>query len=206
VALLSETHPKPHERFSIRNYHFYRNDRHAGIKGGTAIAVKNGVPHRYVDFPPLISIEATGVCIPIGSTEIFLAAVYRSPVSDWTDTDIIELLRRKEKIILAGNLNAKHPLWNSRISNKTGTSLLYLQYKSDFQISAPQYSTHYIPSGIGDVLGIVLHKNTRISEINVLEILDSDHLPILFYMLDHVSTKNILASVETFTDWDRFQT
>jgi hypothetical protein len=55
------------------------------------------------------------------------------------------------------------------------------------------------------VLGIVLHKSTRISEINVLEILDSDHLPILFYMLDHVSTKDILAPVETFTDRDRFQ-
>jgi hypothetical protein len=134
-----------------------------------------------------------------------LAAVYRFPVSDWADTDIIELLSLKEKTILAGDFNAKHPVWNSRISNKTGTRLLYLQDNSDFQISAPQYPTHYTPSGIGDVLDIVLHKNTRISEINVLEILDSDHLPILFYMLDHVSTKDILAPVETFTDWDRFQ-
>jgi exonuclease III len=97
VALLSETHLKPHERFSVINYHFYRNDRHPVIKGGTAIAVKKGVPHRYVDLPPLISIEATGVCIPIVNTEILLAAVYRSPVSDWADTDIIELLSLKEK-------------------------------------------------------------------------------------------------------------
>jgi hypothetical protein len=52
---------------------------------------------------------------------------------------------------------------------------------------------------------VVLHKNTRISEINLLEILDSDHIPILSYMLDHVSTKDILAPVVTFTDRDRFQ-
>jgi exonuclease III len=67
VALLSETNLKPHERFSIRNYHIYRNDRHPGAKGGTAVAVKKGVPHIYVYLPPLISIEATGVCIPTGN-------------------------------------------------------------------------------------------------------------------------------------------
>jgi exonuclease III len=60
VALLSETHLKTHERFTIKNYHFYKNDRHPGLKGGTAIAVKKGVPHRHVDLPPLLSIEATG--------------------------------------------------------------------------------------------------------------------------------------------------
>jgi hypothetical protein len=27
VALFSETHPEPHERFSIQNYHFHRIDR-----------------------------------------------------------------------------------------------------------------------------------------------------------------------------------
>jgi exonuclease III len=42
VVLLSETHLKPQERFSIRNYHIYRNDRHPGVKGGTAVAVKEG--------------------------------------------------------------------------------------------------------------------------------------------------------------------
>jgi hypothetical protein len=40
VALISETHLKPHERFHIPNYNFYRVDRHPEMKGGTAIAVK----------------------------------------------------------------------------------------------------------------------------------------------------------------------
>jgi exonuclease III len=65
VALLLEIHLKPHERFSITNYHIYRNDRHPGAKG-TETAVRKGVPHSYVDVPPLISIEATGVSIPVG--------------------------------------------------------------------------------------------------------------------------------------------
>jgi hypothetical protein len=37
-------------------------DRH---KDGTAVAVKKGIPHKCTELPPLLSIEATGVCIPI---------------------------------------------------------------------------------------------------------------------------------------------
>jgi exonuclease III len=59
VALFSETHLKPHERFFIQNYHFYQPDRHPGRKGGTAFAVRKGIPHNHVDLPPLVSVEAT---------------------------------------------------------------------------------------------------------------------------------------------------
>jgi hypothetical protein len=44
VALLAETHLKPRERLFIPNYHFYRIDWFPGRKGGTAVAVRNGIP------------------------------------------------------------------------------------------------------------------------------------------------------------------
>jgi hypothetical protein len=59
-------------RFYIPNYHFYRIDRHPERKGRTAVAVGKGIPHKHVDLPPLVSVEATGVCIPIGNREILL--------------------------------------------------------------------------------------------------------------------------------------
>jgi hypothetical protein len=46
VALFSETHLKPPERF----------DRHPERNGGTAVAVREGIPHRHVDLPPLVSV------------------------------------------------------------------------------------------------------------------------------------------------------
>jgi hypothetical protein len=92
VDLLSETHLKPHERFSISNYDFYRTDRFQGRKGGTAVAVRKGIPYNRVDLSPLASIEATGVCIPTGNSEVLLAAVYKSPGHAWNDADVIELL------------------------------------------------------------------------------------------------------------------
>ncbi|PNF36286.1 hypothetical protein B7P43_G05854 [Cryptotermes secundus] len=89
---VTERHLKPHERFFIPNYHFYRIDRQSGRKGGTAVAVRKGIPHIHVDLPPLVSVEATGVCIPIGNSEVLLAAVYKSPSKAWSDADITELL------------------------------------------------------------------------------------------------------------------
>jgi hypothetical protein len=52
-------------------------------------------------------VEATWVYIPIGNTEMFLAAVYKSASRLWSDTDITELLRFRNKSVLAGDLNAK---------------------------------------------------------------------------------------------------
>jgi hypothetical protein len=205
VTLLSETHLKPHERCSIPNYHFYRNDRFPGRKGGTAVAVRKGIPHNYVDLPPLVSIEATGVCIPIGNSEFMLAAVYKSPGRAWSDADVIELLSFRHKSVLAGDLNAKHPFWNSAVSNPSGVKLLEMFDINDFEISAPQCPTHYSPAGNGDVLGIVVHQNVRLSEVIVSDVLDSDHLPILFHILDYVTTRNLSEPIEKFTDWERFQ-
>jgi hypothetical protein len=79
VVLLSETYLKPHERFCIPNYHFYQTDHYLGRKGRTAVAVRKGLPCNQVDLPHLVSVEVTRVCIPIGNSEVLLAAVYKSP-------------------------------------------------------------------------------------------------------------------------------
>jgi hypothetical protein len=57
VAVFSETHLKPHERFLISNYHFYRTDRYPGRKGETAFVIRKGIPHNHVDLAPLVSVE-----------------------------------------------------------------------------------------------------------------------------------------------------
>jgi hypothetical protein len=108
-------------------------------------------------------------------------------------------------LVLAGDLNAKHPFWNSAVSNPSGEKPLELFNDNDFEISAPQCSTHYSPARNGDVLDIVVHQNVRMSEVIVSDVLDLDHLPILFHILDHVTTTNLSEPVEKFTDWERFQ-
>jgi hypothetical protein len=112
-------------RGSFANCQFYRTDHFPGRKRITAIAVRKDIPHTHINLPPLVSIEAAGVCILIGNSEMSLAAVYKAPGHAWNDADI-ELLSFKHKLLLAGDLNAKHPFWNIIVSNPLGAKLLNL--------------------------------------------------------------------------------
>jgi hypothetical protein len=42
----------------------------------------------------------------------------------------------------------------------------------DFDISAPQFPTHHFPAGNGDVLDIVVHRNIRLSNVILSDMLD----------------------------------
>jgi hypothetical protein len=81
----------------------------SGLKTGTAFAVRKGIPHNHVCLSPLISIEATGICVPIGNSEVLLAAVYRPPGELRSDAVVINVLNLRNKSPLAGDLNAKNP-------------------------------------------------------------------------------------------------
>jgi hypothetical protein len=65
--------------------------------------------------------------------------------------------------------------------------------------------THYSPAGNGDMLNLVVHQNIRVPDVIVSDILDLDHLPIIFHILDHAKIMNLLGPIEKFTHWDRFQ-
>jgi hypothetical protein len=74
--------------------------------------------------------------------------------------------------------------------------LLQLFDRSDFEISALQCPNHYSSMGNEDVLDIVVHKNIRLSDVIVADILDSDYLTIIFHILDQVGTKQISKPLE----------
>jgi hypothetical protein len=57
-----------------------------------------------------------------------------------------------------------------------------------------------IIAGNGDILDIVVHQNIRLSSVNVSNILNSDHLPLLFHILDHIKIRNVLEPIENYTD------
>jgi hypothetical protein len=55
------------------------------------------------------------------------------------------------------------------------------------------------------VLDIVVHQDIGLSHIIVYDILDSHHLPIVFHILDHGTTKKLSEPLEKFTDCELFQ-
>jgi hypothetical protein len=83
-----------------------------------------------------------------------------------------------------------------------GVKLLNLLHLNEFEFSAPQFIT---PVENGEVLDIVMQKNVWLTEVIVCDILDSDHLTVIFHLLDHIRAGNLLDLVDKFTDWSSFK-
>jgi hypothetical protein len=104
---------------------------------------------------------------------------------------------------LAGDLNAKNPFWNGAVSNPSLEKLLYLFDVNQFEISAPYFSTNYSPARNGDVHYTLIHRNIRVSDNIVSDILNSDSLSIIFHTLDHIKIRNFSEFIEKITDLER---
>jgi hypothetical protein len=105
---------------------------------------------------------------------------------------------------LAEDLKIKQPVWNRKVSKPSCLRLLELFVCSNFQISTPQFSMHhamhYPHDGSCGVLGTVVYENISVLEVTLTDILDSDHLPITFSILDPLRTKEASDPVEKLTD------
>jgi hypothetical protein len=107
--------------------------------------------------------------------------------------------------MLAGELHSKHPVCSKNISNTSDLKILELFVSTYFETSAPRYCPHYKRYGRSYVVHILVHQKVRLSEVIVTDILDSDHLPIIFNILNPVRKKEALNPVEKLTDWDLLQ-
>jgi hypothetical protein len=96
---------------------------------------------------------------------MLIACLCKSPLRAWRDADITELLNLRRKSNLAGDLNAKYPVWNSTVSKPSGLKFLDLFVNCNFEISAPRNPTHFVPDERGDVLDIVVHRDVWLSEV-----------------------------------------
>jgi hypothetical protein len=92
-----------------------------------------------------------------------------------------------------------------KVSNPSGLKLLEIFFSYNFKISAPQCPTHNTDDGRGCVRDIVVHQNFQLLEATVTDILDWDHLSIVFSILGSVGAGEALDPVEILTDWELFQ-
>jgi hypothetical protein len=146
-------------RCHIPSCDIYRTAREDGHRGETAVEVKKRIPHRFAHSPPSVAEEEAGVCIPNGNIKILLAAVNKSSQMLRSDTDITQLLRFRTKSILAGDLNVRHTILSSKVSNSSGLKVLELFVSSNFEISTHLRCTHSTPDGRDDVHDTVVRQN-----------------------------------------------
>ncbi|KAL0269181.1 UNVERIFIED_CONTAM: hypothetical protein PYX00_006993 [Menopon gallinae] len=204
IMILTETKLQQTDKLKIKNYKTYRQDREGPRGGGVAILVKENVPHT-----PIGSLKSNIENYAIKTVnDITIVGAYNRPLNHMTDRDLANLIKTNRKVIIAGDLNARHTDWNCHRNNKNGNTLKKFTEKHNAIIHYPDSPTHYPENnGTPTTIDIIINKNiiTPIKPISLPE-LDSDHNPVVFELPPHSRNERTTAFVNLkHTDWERYR-
>ncbi|GJQ79297.1 hypothetical protein Trydic_g16165 [Trypoxylus dichotomus] len=163
AVLIDETHLRASNRLILPNFRVYRTDRENARGGGTAILVKS-----------------TAVTVNLATGPVKLVAAYKAPNRQLLEDDLCEIFDTRGAVILAGDLNAKHPSWNLRQTNASGTCLRRLADDLHLLVDATAEPTIYPHNGQPDVL--IMKDVAQFHQLTVLNELSSDHNPVLLQL------------------------
>jgi hypothetical protein len=117
----------------------------------------------------------------MGSKPVRILAVYLSPSRPLITTDLSACIGGGLPDLMAGDLNAKHMEWNSRIFTRRGRFLLDYTDKNSCPIYGPNTPTKvpYNLSAAPDVLDMVITKDlTTPVHLRTSSALNANHLRI----------------------------
>jgi hypothetical protein len=138
-----------------------------------------------------------------------LVVAYLSPIRPLIESDLSECLSGGFPVLLAGDLNAKHTDWNSRLTTDRGSILRDYAIRNTCLIYRPESPTTapYTHNATLHGLDIVVVKNIVLPVyLTVCSALSSDQLPILIDTTCRSSFQNLLDLPDfTRMDWDAFQ-
>lgn len=140
-------------------------------------------------------------------------AIYIPPQNVVSIDEINKLLSLSNKILIGGDINAKHSAWGNRNSNKSGKILMnfLINNNLNYHKCSIQHSdepTHYPYNGTNEtVLDIFIVKNVNVAKPYVINDLSSDHLPVLTYINPTVNgcNRNLFKLDFSKTNWQNYR-
>ena len=211
VLLISETHFTHKNCFRINGYYTYDTKHPSGRAcGGTAIIIRDNIKHFPLPEYKTDHIQATSVNISENKTTI--SSVYCPPkynINRDQFTDYFSTLG--PRFLAAGDFNAKHTFWGSRLITPRGRQLLdAMSINKLDSISSGQPT--YWPTDtnkIQDLIDFAIIKNLKRESITVIPSLNlsSDHSPT---MLALTASPNCLTTQSTCfpnrkTNWLKYK-
>jgi endonuclease/exonuclease/phosphatase family metal-dependent hydrolase len=162
-----------------------------------------------VPVPGLTHLQATAIQIMLAGRPVKVLAAYLSPSRSLIGADLDACFGGGLLVLLAGDLNAKHVGWNSRLITRRGKLLRDYADENSCLIFGPDSPTTipYNPSATPDVLDIVITRQLASSvHLTSYSALSSDHLPVLIDTVCRSFFRHPPVRPDfTRTDWDNFQ-
>lgn len=205
VILLNEHGRKEDERIKIFNYEVYQRNHRNELHAGVAIAVKKGIEHTILDD---YDEDYLAVKVATSLGPIIISTGYQPPRNPLLPINtILRIFRRQEPVIFAGDLNARHYVFNNNNNNRAGEILNNLIRTGSTIHIGPEFKTYVTPRACGTP-DIVLTNNkfTHNIQISPGPLTTSDHLPILM----KISASPIQIPIAPRYDfnkanWDNFE-
>ncbi|GFW68397.1 probable RNA-directed DNA polymerase from transposon X-element [Trichonephila clavipes] len=206
VVALQEAFLRPSSDLNIANYATYRIDRLTHRGGGTAILVKNSIPHHSIQITTS-TVELTSIVIESQPSNITICSLYNPPGSSARNLipDLQKIFRNRSQCIIVGDYNAKHASWSATsYNNPAGNAVARLIRTKGFLLTAPNDPTRIPSAGRPATLDFSLSCGINNVTAEVHSDLSSDHNPVHF-VISIDSSIPFKQNCKTFTNWNKFQ-
>ncbi|CAG5092705.1 Similar to X-element\ORF2: Probable RNA-directed DNA polymerase from transposon X-element (Drosophila melanogaster) [Cotesia congregata] len=211
IMLINETKFNKNSKLTkFLGYNFIRQDRPDSINGGgLLIIVNNTIKFSELPTKQLNTIEALGIKL---ANNIEIYSVYVRPKNtgktNKIDPNELKQLMINSRTILLGDFNAKHTDWHCSIKNTNGNILTNLTDNNHFEILAPdRYTLYPTNGGKPSTVDLALLKNIYHADIETINDLDSDHLPLILTLNQtntiKLDTKTVLNYKKA--NWQQFR-
>ena len=212
IGLITETHLTNQSYIKIPGYKLYHTIHPQNTaRGGSAVIIKDNLPHYEEKQYQSASIQATSVKIKTANYNIMVCAAYFPPRYNLTKEEYLQFLKTLgQMFILGGDFNAKHTHWGSRLVTKKGKELLkaIMQYGCNYHSTGMPTYWPTDQSKIPDLLDFFITKKISTNFVSVEECFDlsSDHSPVILTLSENLIKKEVNPHLTNkTTDWESFK-
>ncbi|GBN08905.1 RNA-directed DNA polymerase from mobile element jockey, partial [Araneus ventricosus] len=197
---------KEEEKLTKPKLSYRQNQDPHQPSGGTAIFVKNSIPHHELIPPTLHYVEASVVVLDLNNSEkITLTSIYVPPSSDprFYTLDIEKLFQISSNQIVCGDYNAHHISWGCTNNNTRGLTLMNFVNNAGLEILSPSTPTRFGNHSASTIDLAIVREFLYPYDIISLPELSSDHNPVLLNFYFKYSIPSING--KTKTNWNKFR-
>ena len=187
-VILINSHGTPeHLPLKISGYNTHTKNHTGRINDGTAIAVKNTIPHKIHDtyISDLLAVEIetnTGpVEIETNTGPIILTTLYQPPARKYIPIpDFTQLFRQHVPVYMLADLDARHPTLGHRNRNTKGKQIAHMIRHRTLHHIGPHFPTYYAhKTAITPDIILTNYRTHHNTHITQGPLTSSDHIPII---------------------------
>lgn len=212
ILLISESHATNYTDIKIPRYNiYYANHPDGTAHAGSAIIIKNTFKHHEEQPYITAKIQATVLNLETFNWPLCIAAIYSPPRHTVTTEEYNDfILTLGPRFLTAGDWNAKHTAFGSRLTTPKGRALYRTILNNNLNILSTGDPTYWPTdlNKIPDLLDFGITKGIGDVHINIESCYDlsSDHSPIIITLSTHpIQKKSIPKLCTAKTDWELFR-